>query len=73
MPNNPKTTARTRAVWTPSGYIKFEWRPDPACSICAGAGMAWQHRTYGDQQYHGQYFEDCDRCSAPPKEVTHAE
>lgn len=63
-----QTTARTRTVWTPSGYLKFEWRPDPGCSICHGVGAAEQWRTYGDRQYHGWYFEDCERCSAPPVE-----
>lgn len=24
--------------------------------------MAWYYRTYGDVQYHGEYFEECHMC-----------
>ena len=68
MSADPETTARSRTVWTPSGWLSFVWHPEPDCPICHGEGMASQYRSYGDPQYHGEYFENCDRCSAPPKE-----
>jgi len=61
-------TARRRTVWTKteSRYVTFEWTPQADCPICKGVGMARQYRAYGDPQYHGEYYEDCERCSAPP-------
>jgi hypothetical protein len=32
------------------------------CPNCKGLGMAWYWRTYGDRQYHGEYFEKCETC-----------
>lgn len=32
------------------------------CPRCGGKGMAWQWRTYGHQEMHGEYFEKCDVC-----------
>ncbi len=37
------------------------------CPTCKGVGKKWQYRTYGDQQYHGHYFERCDDCAGTGK------
>ena len=37
------------------------------CPNCKGVGKAWQWRSYGDQQYHGDYYEKCDRCDGAGK------